>query len=47
MSSNNKPLHLLQPLDAIDVANAVIYVLSSPPHVQVCGFFEHKRFCWV
>lgn len=37
----------LQPLEAIDVTNAVIYALSSPPHVQVCGFFKHKRFCLV
>lgn len=27
---------LLQPLEAIDVANSVTYVLSAPPHVQVC-----------
>lgn len=26
---------LLQALEAIDVANSVIYVLSAPPHVQV------------
>ncbi|KAM9318133.1 dehydrogenase/reductase SDR family member 11-like [Pholidichthys leucotaenia] len=25
----------LRPLDAIDVANVVIYVLSAPPHVQI------------
>lgn len=37
----------LQPLEAIDVTSAVIYALSSPPHVQVCGFFKHKRFCLV
>lgn len=29
---------LLQPLDAIDVANSVTYVLSAPPHVQVGDF---------
>lgn len=40
-------LHLLQPLEAIDVANTVIYALSSPPHMQVCGFFKHKCFCSV
>lgn len=38
-------LHLLQNLQAIDVANAVIYVLSSPPHVQVYRFCKHKSFC--
>lgn len=40
-------LHLLQPLEATDVANTVIYALSSPPHMQVCGFFKHKCFCSV
>ncbi|XP_014896607.1 dehydrogenase/reductase SDR family member 11-like [Poecilia latipinna] len=25
----------LKPLEAIDVANAVVYVLSAPPHVQI------------
>lgn len=50
MSSNNKPctyyFHLLQPLEAIDVCNAVVYALSSPPHVQVCGFFKHTSLVW-
>lgn len=27
---------LLQPLEAKDVVNAVIYVLGAPPHVLVC-----------
>lgn len=42
---------ILQPLEAIDVANAVVYVLSAPPHVQVIGFslftyFIYKVLCF-
>uniref|UniRef100_A0A3Q4HWQ3 Dehydrogenase/reductase SDR family member 11-like n=1 Tax=Neolamprologus brichardi TaxID=32507 RepID=A0A3Q4HWQ3_NEOBR len=31
---------LLQPMTAIDVASAVTYVLSAPPHVQVCALLS-------
>lgn len=29
------PLYKVKPLDAIDIANSVTYVLSAPPHVQI------------
>ncbi|XP_060902896.1 dehydrogenase/reductase SDR family member 11-like [Labrus mixtus] len=29
------PLSTLKPLEAIDIANSVTYVLSAPPHVQI------------
>ncbi|XP_074535635.1 dehydrogenase/reductase SDR family member 11-like [Halichoeres trimaculatus] len=29
------PLYKIKPLDAIDIANSVTYVLSAPPHVQI------------
>lgn len=33
-------VHFFQCLEAIDVADSVTYVLSAPPHVQVCDFFS-------
>uniref|UniRef100_A0A3Q3GVJ2 Dehydrogenase/reductase SDR family member 11 n=1 Tax=Labrus bergylta TaxID=56723 RepID=A0A3Q3GVJ2_9LABR len=40
------PLSTLKPLEAIDIANSVTYVLSAPPHVQVCGFPPHVILMW-
>lgn len=38
-------------LDTSDVADAVVYVLSTPPHVQVLlksiGFFNHYGLIWI
>lgn len=31
-----KELHKKNALKSVDIADAVIYVLSTPPHVQVC-----------
>lgn len=40
--------NLFQPLEAIDLANSVVYVLSAPPHVQVCclpSLCAHSDLC--
>lgn len=40
--------YFFQPLEAIDIANSVVYVLSAPPHVQVCclpSLCAHSGLC--
>lgn len=35
---------LWQSLEAKDIVSAIAYVLSAPPHVQVCNFHFYNRF---
>lgn len=34
----------MKPIDPVDVAESVVYILSTPPHVQVIKSIPNKHF---